>query len=220
MTGHAVRPDRLHDERHNEANGEDNRDGHQPQPELELRRGGRHGGPGGARAARAADAQHARDAVPGARRANAAGWRRVRRHAGWQNNADRQDNETSWSTGSSHDAQQAQLRFVADLLALRAARPNCAGRPSERRFAARVRSRRPLRPIGGWTDDAEGSTRRCGASGRSCAGSRNDDAPESAQPPGCSSCCAPLHRIPGSPCPAAAWRLAETPDYRPGASRR
>ena len=70
--------------RHNQANGEDNRDGHAPQPELELRPGGRDRRPrraGAARAAAACAAGH-HAAVPG--HADAGGRRRTRPQPGWQ----------------------------------------------------------------------------------------------------------------------------------------
>ena len=76
----------LHDlvsynDKHNEANGEDNRDGHSQQPLVELRRRRPDRRPGDHGAARAPDAQHAGDAAAVAGHADAAGRRRVRPHA-------------------------------------------------------------------------------------------------------------------------------------------
>ena len=59
-----------YDRKHNEANGEDNRDGERRQPELELRRRGSDRRSGDSCAARAAEAQFPGDAVPVAGRAD------------------------------------------------------------------------------------------------------------------------------------------------------
>ena len=76
---HAARP-RLYNEKHNEANGEDNNDGEEPQPLLELRRRGADGRPGDPRTARAPAAQHARDAAAQPGRADDPARRRDRPH--------------------------------------------------------------------------------------------------------------------------------------------
>ena len=73
-----------YNERHNEANGEDNRDGHVAQPLVELRRRRPDRRRGRQRAARAADAQLPRDAAAVAGHADAARRRRVRAHAARQ----------------------------------------------------------------------------------------------------------------------------------------
>ena len=64
-----------YDHKHNEANLEENRDGTDDNNELELRRRRTDDRSGDPRAARAPEAQPARDAVPLARRAAAAGRR-------------------------------------------------------------------------------------------------------------------------------------------------
>ena len=71
----------LYNDKHNEANGEGNRDGEEPQPVLELRRRGADESARRQRAARAPAAQLPRDphAVPG--RADAPRRRRARTHA-------------------------------------------------------------------------------------------------------------------------------------------
>ena len=79
----------LHDlvsynDKHNEANGEDNRDGSRQQPVVELRRRRADRRSGDQRAARAPDAQPARHAAAVAGRADAAGGRRDRPHAARQ----------------------------------------------------------------------------------------------------------------------------------------
>ena len=74
----------TYNERHNEANLEDNQDGTPGQPLVELRRRGGDGRSRGQRAPRAADPQlpHDADALP--RRADADGRRRAHAHAGRQ----------------------------------------------------------------------------------------------------------------------------------------
>ncbi len=74
----------TYNDKHNEANGEDNRDGNSDNRSLELRRRGTDRRSGDQRAARAPDAQHAGDAAAVAGHADAARRRRVRPHAGRQ----------------------------------------------------------------------------------------------------------------------------------------
>ena len=79
----------LHDlvsynDKHNEANGEDNRDGTRQQPVVELRRRRADRRSRDQRAARAPEAQPARHAAALAGRADAAGRRRARPHAARQ----------------------------------------------------------------------------------------------------------------------------------------
>ena len=73
-----------YNEKHNEANLEGNARRREPQPQLEPRRRGRDRRPGDHRAARPADAQLPRHPLPLAGRADAARRRRVRAHAGRQ----------------------------------------------------------------------------------------------------------------------------------------
>ena len=74
----------TYNEKHNEANGEEQPRRHLGQPVLELRRRGTDGRSRNQRAARAPDAQYAGDAAALARHADAAGRRRVRPHAARQ----------------------------------------------------------------------------------------------------------------------------------------
>ena len=74
----------TYNEKHNEANGEDNQRRQHRQPLLELRRRGPDRRSGDQRAARAPDAQHAGDAAALAGHADDAGGRRVRPHAARQ----------------------------------------------------------------------------------------------------------------------------------------
>ena len=73
-----------YDHKHNEANGEDNRDGSRRQPQLELRRRRADRRPGDPRLARAEEAQPAGHAASVAGGADAAGRRRDRPHAARQ----------------------------------------------------------------------------------------------------------------------------------------
>ena len=73
-----------YNDKHNEANGEDNNDGHSDNKLVELRRRRPDRRPGDPHAARAPEAQHARDAAVLARHADAARGRRVRPHAAGQ----------------------------------------------------------------------------------------------------------------------------------------
>ncbi len=70
-----------YNDKHNEANGEDNNDGHSRQPVVELRRRRPDRRSRDPRAARAPEAQPARDAAALARHADDARGRRVRPHA-------------------------------------------------------------------------------------------------------------------------------------------
>ena len=104
---HAARPRRRTTSKHNEANGEDNRDGDERQPLVELRRRGADRRPRGQRAARAPAAQLARHAAALAGRADAARRRRARPHAArQQQRATARTTRSRGSTGPNVDARR------------------------------------------------------------------------------------------------------------------
>jgi isoamylase len=95
----------LHDlvsynDKHNEANAEDNRDGEQPQPQLELRRRRPDRRRGRAGAARAPEAQLPHHAVVSRGVPLLLGGDEIGRTQGGNNNAYCQDNESAGSTGA------------------------------------------------------------------------------------------------------------------------
>jgi glycogen operon protein len=127
-----------YNEKHNEANGEGNRDGTDDNRLVELRRRGADRRPEvNALRARAA-AQLPRDAAALAGRADAARRRRVRPHAGGNNNAWCQDNEISWFDWGARRASCST--FTRGVIALRRDAPGVPAHEfsrGQRRAAAR-----------------------------------------------------------------------------------
>ncbi len=175
-----------YDERHNEANGEGNRDGHHENLSWNCGVEGVTADP----AVRALRQRQMRNmlatlclaqGVPMLLAGDELG-----RTQGGNNNAYCQDNETSWLDWRLDDAQQAQIRFVAALLALRAARPELR-RETFLKGASLLESDRDVRwlhPHGremGQADWLDRSLRCFGVQLRALA---DDDAPESARAPG------------------------------------
>ena len=175
-----------YDERHNEANGEANRDGHHDNLSWNCGVEGVTTDPG-VRALRQRQMRNMlatlclAQGVPMLLAGDEFG-----RTQGGNNNAYCQDNETSWLDWRLDDSQQAQIRFVADLLALRAARPELR-RETFLKGASLLESDRDVRwlhPQGremGHADWLDTSLRCFGVQLRALA---DDDAPESARPPG------------------------------------
>ena len=112
-----------YNEKHNEANGEDNQRRPFGQPVLEPRRRGADRRSRDHRAARTAEAQPAGDAAAGAGHADAAGRRRVRPHAAGQQQRLCQDNEISWVDWDIGEDGAALAEFVRRVIALRQAFP-------------------------------------------------------------------------------------------------
>ena len=112
-----------YNEKHNDANGEENRDGTDDNRSLELRRRGPDRRPGDQRAPRPPAAQLPRDAVPLAGRADAARRRRDRPHPGrQQQRAGARTTSSPGSTGSTTTTAEL-LDFTRRLIALRRAHP-------------------------------------------------------------------------------------------------
>ena len=113
-----------YNDKHNEANVEDNRDGADAQPQLELRRRRADGRPGDHRAARAAEAQLARDAALLAGRADAASrGDEIGRTQRGNNNAYCQDNEITWLDWDLTRRTARCSNSPGELIALRNAHP-------------------------------------------------------------------------------------------------
>ena len=133
-----------YNEKHNEANGEDNRDGENNNLSWNCGVEGPDRRPGDPRAARAAEAQLPGDAAAVAGRADDQPRRRDRPHAARQQQrllpGQRAD---AGSTGTSTDEQQALLEFIAQLMHFRldaagAAAPQVLPGPQHPRAASRT----------------------------------------------------------------------------------
>ena len=113
-----------YNDKHNEANGEDNRDGHGHNLSWNCGVEGPTDDAGGARAARAPAAQLPRHAAAVAGRADAARRRRDRPHpAAATTTPTARTTRSAGSTGSSSDAQRSLLDFTRMLIGLREAHP-------------------------------------------------------------------------------------------------
>ncbi len=113
-----------YNEKHNEANGENNRDGIQRQQLLEHGRRRPNQRPGHRGGTRAAEAQYAGHLAALARRADAAAGDEVSRTQNGNNNAYCQDNEISWIDWKLDGSKTCLLEFTARLIELRKAHPN------------------------------------------------------------------------------------------------
>ena len=115
---------------HNEANGENNADGHRHNLSWNCGLEGPTDDPRGRRLAQAADAQFPGDAVPVARRADAAAGDEFARTQRGNNNAYCQDNEISWIDWSLCAANADLVDFVRLLASVRRATSNSGARRS------------------------------------------------------------------------------------------
>ena len=127
---HAATTSCRYNEQHNEANGEDNRDGHSNNRSWNCGAEGADRRSGDHRAARAAEAQHPRDAAVLAGHADAAGRRRVRRaRSKATTTPTARTTRSAGSTGRCRRGTQALVRFVQQLTALRAQVSDPASQP-------------------------------------------------------------------------------------------
>ena len=107
-----------YNDKHNEANGEDNRDGTRDNRSWNCGAEGPTDDAEHQRAARAADAQHAGHAAAVAGHADAAGRRRIRPHAAAATTTPTaRTTRSAGSTGTSAERGQALIRFVRRLIA-------------------------------------------------------------------------------------------------------
>ena len=115
----------AYNDKHNEANGEGNRDGDQRQPQLELRRRGPDRRPGSQRPPRPADQELRRDPAssPRACRCSSPATKSRRTQQG-NNNAYCQDNELSWFDWKLVEQNADLFRFFKQMIALRRRHPS------------------------------------------------------------------------------------------------